>query len=303
MIRPNYLKKGDKIGIISTARKISKAELKAAIEEFESWDLDVILAKNLFKVQNQFAGNAKERAEDLQFMLDNSEIKAIICARGGYGSVQIVDLIDFSKFIKNPKWIVGYSDVTVLHSHINSNFNIETLHAIMPVNFKANSVQSDVQMLRKALFGEDLVYKIPAHHFTNLQSDIKAEVVGGNLSIIYSLLGSKSDLKSKNKILFIEELDEYLYHIDRMMMNIERNGHLSDIELLLVGGMTDMNDNKVPFGKNAKEIIKDFVERNSLKAVFGFPAGHISPNNPIFMGREMRVWREENYIHFTQSNE
>lgn len=285
-----YLKKGDRIAIISTARKISPQELEPAISEFERWGLEVVLGDNIYCEDNQFSGTVDQRASDLQQMLDDDSVKAVVCARGGYGTVQIIDKIDFSKFIKKPKWIVGYSDVTVLHSHINQNFNIETLHAIMPVNFNENpEKQNEVQLLKNALFGEKLKYEIEKHKFTTLDKSIKSEVVGGNLSIIYSLLGSTSIINSDKRILFFEELDEYLYHIDRMMMNIERNGLLQKPEALLIGGMTDMNDNNIPFGKNAEEIIFDFVKRHNIPAVFGFPAGHLSPNNPIILGREITI--------------
>ncbi|RLD57183.1 MAG: LD-carboxypeptidase, partial [Bacteroidetes bacterium] len=220
MISPKYLKQGDKIAIVSTARKISKEEIAPAIKKFTDWGLEVVLGENIFNSCNQFAGTDQERLSDLQLMLDDNSIKAIMCSRGGYGTARIIDKINFEKFKKNPKWIVGYSDITVLHSKIN-RLNIESIHATMPINFsKSNHNSESVISLRKALFGEPLKYEFKAHKF-NKTGIVKAPIVGGNLSILYSLRGTDFDIDTDNKILFIEDLDEYLYHIDRMMQNLK----------------------------------------------------------------------------------
>jgi muramoyltetrapeptide carboxypeptidase len=223
--------------------------------------------------------------EDLQTMLNDPLIKAVISARGGYGTVRIVDKIDFSQFKKTPKWIVGYSDITVLHSHVN-NLKIETLHATMPVNFTKNLEATE--SLRKALFGENLNYQIEAHPM-NKKGGAQGIVVGGNLSLIYALTGSVSDIDTNGKILFIEDLDEYLYHIDRMMMNLKRSGKLSNLAGLIVGGMTDMKDNTIPFGKTAEEIIIDAVKEFNYPVCFNFPAGHVDKNMAIYLGREAKL--------------
>jgi len=242
----------------------------------------------LFGANHQYSGTDDERAADLQMMLNDREIKAIICARGGYGTVRIIDQLDFSTFEQYPKWIVGYSDITVLHSHINTQFGIETLHATMPINFADEGAKPAVESLRSALFGEAPAYNIPAHPL-NRPGDISGQLSGGNLSILYSLSGTPSDIQTRDKILFIEDLDEYLYHIDRMMMNMKRGGKLSEIKALIVGGMTKMNNNTVPFGRQADEMIAEYAREAGIPVCFNFPAGHITDNRALIMGREVEL--------------
>jgi muramoyltetrapeptide carboxypeptidase len=296
---PPYLKQGDKIALISTARKISRNELQEAIECIESWGLEVILGENLFNNHHQFSGKDDERTKDLQSMLDKPEVKAILCVRGGYGTVRIIDDIDFSHFQKNPKWLAGFSDITVLHSHINK-LNVASLHSTMPISFSTNTSES-IKSLKDALFGKHLSIEIDLHPF-NKFGEVKGQIVGGNLSILYSLIGSSSDLNTDGKILFIEDLDEYLYHIDRMMMNIKRSGKLSNLKGLIVGGMTKMNDNAIPFGKDAESIIKDMVSEYNYPVCFGFPAGHIKDNRALKMGviAELKVDKKSS-LNYEQS--
>lgn len=286
MIIPPKLKKGDTIGIVSTARKISLAELKPAINIIERWGLQIKLGAHLFEEDNQFAGTILQRTSDLQTMIDDDSIKAILCARGGYGTVQIIDQIDFSKIIKNPKWIIGYSDVTVLHSHLNT-LGIATMHATMPVNFLTNTKQA-LESLKNTLFGKTSILECDTHPFNRL-GIAEGEIVGGNLSILYSLLGSNSDINTAGKILFIEDLDEYLYHIDRMMTNLKRNGKLDNLQGMIVGGMNDMNDNEIPFGKSAEQIILDYTKDYGFPICFGFPAGHLDDNRAILLGTKSKV--------------
>lgn len=285
MTTPEYLKAGDMVAVVAPARKISEAELRPAIEILKSWGLQVKTGNWLYASNHQFSGTDDQRTTDFQKMLDDPEIKAIICARGGYGTVRIIDQLDFREFVKYPKWIVGYSDVTVLHSHIHKNFGIETLHATMPVNFSDENAAPSVEMLRKALFGEIPDYQVSAAEFSR-PGHARGQLVGGNLSILYSLAGTPSDIETEGKILFIEDLDEYLYHIDRMMMNLKRGGKLSDLSGLVVGGMSKMNDNAVPFGKTAEEIIAEAVKGFKYPVLFGFPAGHQGENMPLLLGRE-----------------
>lgn len=287
MEKPVSLKKGDKVVIISTARKISESEIEPAVKVLESWGLNVFFGANLFNEKDQFSGSTAQRVSDLQNALDDESVKAVICARGGYGTVKLIDDIDFSKFKNNPKWIVGYSDVTVLHNHINQNFNIQTLHATMPINFLSNTKESLIS-LEKALFGEEFEIVFEKHTF-NKNGKCKGELVGGNLSIIYSLTGTNSQINTAGKILFLEDLDEYLYHVDRMMMNLKRAGILTDLSGLVVGGMSDMNDNTVPYGENAKEIILKSVEEYDYPICFNFPAGHIDDNRALIMGNEAEL--------------
>ena len=285
LIQPPVLKKGDKIAIVASARKISMQELQPAIAIFKSWGLEVVLSKNLFGSDNQFSGTDEERAADLQTALDDDSVKAIISARGGYGTIRIIDKLDFTKFKQHPKWVIGYSDITVLHSHIH-NFGFETLHATMPINFSVNA--DAVETMRKVLFGEKFNYEVQAHAL-NRNGSVEAEVVGGNLSLLYALTGSASSIHTKGKILFIEDLDEYLYHVDRMMVSLKRYGKLSDLAGLIVGGMTDMKDNQIPFGKTAEEIVLDAVKEYNYPVCFNFSAGHLDKNLAIPLGRKMKL--------------
>ncbi|MDP2069488.1 MAG: LD-carboxypeptidase [Lutibacter sp.] len=286
MIQPNYLKKGDTVAIVSTARKISSDQIIAAIKLLEKWGLNVVIGNTIGLEENQFAGNDEARINDFQQLLNNPKVKAIWCARGGYGTIRLIDQLNFAEFKKRPKWIIGYSDITVLHSHIH-NLGIETLHATMPINIEKNSKES-LETLKKSLFGKNLAYEIPADK-KNKSGNATGELVGGNLSVLYSLLGSKSSIKTDGKILFIEDLDEYLYHIDRMLMNLKRNGYFSNLKGLIVGGMTDMHDNEIPFGKTAEEIILDCVAEYDFPVVFNFPAGHLDDNRALILGRKITL--------------
>ncbi len=283
---PEYLKKGDTVGILATARKLDLATLQPGIKLLESWGLKVVIGKTIGKEQNQLAGADWQRATDFQEMLDNPNIKAIWAAKGGYGTVRIVDRIDFTNFKKKPKWVVGFSDVTVMHSHIN-NMDIGTLHAIMAISAKTATPEA-IESFRKALFGEKLEYHIPRHSF-NKNGKASGELVGGNLSVLYSIQGSKSAVDMKGKILFLEDLDEYLYHIDRMMMNMKRNGSLDGVKGIIIGGMTSMNDNDIPWGKDALEIIQDIVKDYKIPVAYNFPAGHIKDNRALILGKTVTL--------------
>lgn len=287
MISPPFLKKGDKVGIVAPARKIWKEELAASLEIIRSNGLDVVYSNNIFSEDNQFAGSDQLRADELQQMIDDKSIKAIMFARGGYGSVRIIDRLDFSNFITNPSWLVGYSDATVFHSHVSKNFDIQTLHASMPINFKENTIFS-LESLFNVLCGKLPQYEFMQHHL-NRNGSSEGILTGGNLSVLYSLLGSNSFPKTEGRILFLEDLDEYLYHIDRMMMGLKRAGVLSNLTGLLIGSMTDMNDNTIPFGKTAEEIIRDTVDDYDYPVYFGFPAGHIADNRAIVMGSKVSI--------------
>jgi muramoyltetrapeptide carboxypeptidase len=287
MQKPSNLKQGDKVVILSTARKISEAEIAPAVQVFEHWGLSVVVGANLFNESAQFSGTTTQRTADFQEAMDNEDIRVIFCARGGYGTVKIIDALDFTKFIKKPKWIVGYSDVTVLHNHINQNFVIETIHGTMPINFLTHTHES-LESLKNALFGAPLKYEFAADQL-NKNGSAKGELVGGNLSIIYSLTGTNSQLNTTGKILFIEDLDEYLYHVDRMMQNLKRAGILEGLAGLIVGGMSDMNDNAIPYGKTAKEIILEAVSEFEYPVCFDFYAGHLADNRALIMGRQVAL--------------
>jgi muramoyltetrapeptide carboxypeptidase len=291
MIQPTYLQKNDTVAIVSTARKISLKEIEPAINLLKNWGLKVVIGDTIGFEENQFAGTDAQRISDFQKMLDTPNIKAIWCARGGYGTVRIIDALDFTEFKKHPKWVIGYSDITVLHSHIH-NFGIESLHATMPINVSKNSEKS-LASLKKCLFSNAISYEISTSKDSKIGNS-SGFLVGGNLSILFSVLGSPSDIDTGGKIVFIEDLDEHLYHIDRMFMNLKRNGYFNNLKGLIVGGMSDMNDNTIPFGKTAKEIIIDAVSEFDFPVVFDFPAGHINDNRALILGRKIKLTVGEN---------
>lgn len=284
MIIPEHLTTGDTIAIAAPARKISEAELAPAIQMLKQEGFNVFYDERLFAEHHQFAGTEEIRAAYIQDLLDNPDIKAIWCARGGYGSVRIIDRLDFSRFCQKPKWICGYSDVTVFHSHINRKYDIATLHCTMPINVHAGKSDSPAnRTFMAALKGEKLSYEIPEHPLSR-PGHFSGQIVGGNLSMLYSLLGSPSDVDTTGKVLFIEDLDEYLYHIDRMISNLERNGKLQNLAALLVGHLSDMHDNTIPYGKNAEEIVAEHCQKYDFPVYFNFPAGHEADNRAIRMG-------------------
>ena len=297
MIIPSKLKTGDRIGIISTARKITKQELTPSINILKEWGLDIVFGKNLFKSDNQFSGNVYQRKEDLQNMIEDQTIKVILCARGGYGTVQIIDQIDFTPLIKNPKWIIGYSDVTVLHSHLNK-LGLASIHATMPINFNNNTKES-LESLRGVLFNSENKI-LTKSHVLNKYGSVEAEVVGGNLSILYSLIGSTSQINTKNKILFIEDLDEYIYHIDRMIISLKRSGLLINLKGMIIGSFIGILDNEIPFGKNIKNIILEHTKEYDYPICFDFPCGHIDNNMSIIFGVNSVLDISENHVVLQQ---
>lgn len=287
LLRPPYLRAGDTIVILSTARKVTIEEITPAIQLFESWGLQVRLGKTIGLVHNQFAGTDTEREADLQAAVSDPEVRAIMCARGGYGTVRMMDNIDWTGLLSHPKWFCGFSDMTYIHVHLNQTLGVQTMHSTVPVFFPKNTPGA-IETLRKQLFGEEVVFNFPAQPL-NRTGTAKGTLIGGNLSILYSITGTKSGFNTAGKILYLEDIDEYLYHVDRMMMNLKRSGKLHDLAGLIVGGMTDMKDNAIPFGKNAEEIIAEHVSEFSYPVCFGFPAGHIADNNTIVLGKVTRM--------------
>lgn len=282
---PPTLKKGDTVAIAATARKTTKEAIEPSVQILKNWGLKVVFAPNLFKAENQFAGSDKDRVAGFQWALDNKDVKAIILACGGYGGLRVIDQLSFRNFIKNPKWIVGYSDTTVIQSHI-TKFDIASIHGTMAFQFTKH--EQATESLRKVLFGEKQEYEAEPHKLNRI-GEAKGEIVGGNLSLLYALSGSLSDIDTKGKILFIEDLDEYLYHIDRMMLQLKRSGKLKNLKGLIIGGMSDMKDNAVPFGKTAEEIIFDAVKEYKYPVCFNFPAGHIDKNLAFYLGKKAEL--------------
>jgi len=296
MNQPKFLQKGDTIAIVSTARKVSLSELKPALEIIKKWKLNVVIGKSIEAEEDQFAGSDELRASDFQEMLDNPKVKAIWCARGGYGTVRMIDKLDFTEFKKHPKWIVGYSDVTVLHSQIHT-LGFQTLHAQMPVAIETKT-EATVNSIYNTLFGME--YSITITSEKNNRTGIASgQLVGGNLSILYSLCGSPSAINTDGKILFIEDLDEYLYHIDRMLQNLKRNGMFANLKGLIVGEMTQMHDNDIPFGKTAEEIILEVCKDYSFPIAFNFPAGHLEDNRALVFGNKVKLVIDNNDVNLS----
>lgn len=303
LIKPPYLKAGDTIAIVATAGIIKdKSPILKAKELAESWGLKVIIGKNTFNQTNHFAGTDQERLNDFQAALDNKNVKAIWCARGGYGTVRIIDAADFSNFKKNPKWIIGYSDITVLHSHLH-NLGFETLHAILgtSMDFNEEKNKPSIASFKKALFGEPLTYSVKESNY-NKMGHVKGQLVGGNLSILQSLLGSKSSINTDNKILFIEEIGEYHYQIDRMLYALKRAGYFDNCKGLIVGGMTKIRKNTTPWGQTIEELILDITKEYDFPILFDFPAGHDVENNALILGREVDLYvtKEFSVVKFSE---
>lgn len=283
---PPALQKGDQVAIIATARKVQRNELEPAINLLKSWGLEAVIGNSIGIENHQFAGTDQERADDLQTQINNPNIKAIWCAKGGYGSVRILDLVDFTSLLKQPKWLIGYSDVTAIHSELQK-IGLCSLHAQMCLGFEGKTEET-MTSLKSVLFGKKVKYETQAHHF-NQFGQTEGRLVGGNLSMIYSLCGSPSAIDPDNAILFLEDLDEYLYHIDRMMQNLKRNAYFEKLKGVIVGGMTDMNDNAIPFGKTAEEIISEILQAYNFPVLFNFPAGHISDNRALILGQKVTL--------------
>ncbi|MBR4837321.1 MAG: LD-carboxypeptidase [Bacteroidales bacterium] len=282
MQHPEYLKKGSKIAFVAPARKISREEISAAVSWIENHGFVAVYDDRLFAEYHQLAGDDDFRASVLQDYLDRDDIDAILCVRGGYGTIRIVDKLDFTKFKKHPKWIVGYSDVTVLHAKMQQ-LGYQSIHGTMAINFEKNTKEA-LESLYDVLVGKHKTvggFLAPLGMTTALNN---VPIVGGNLSVLYSMLGSDLFPDTDGKILFIEDLDEYLYHIDRMMMALKRAGKLAHLKALLVGAFTDMHDNTIPFGMTAKEIIFDKVKEYGYPVIGDYPAGHVDNNLAIVLG-------------------
>lgn len=295
MKTPPKLKTGDKIALVAPARKVIFDEISTAVSIIESRGLEVVYDERLFAEHHQFAGDDNFRAKVFQEQLDNPDIKAIFFVRGGYGGLRIVDKLNFDKFKQYPKWIVGYSDSTVFHGKLQC-LGYESLHASMPLNFSNNTPEA-LDSLFDILFGKPIHYQIKSNKLNKI-GEVKAEIVGGNLSVLYSMLGSNAFPKTQNKILFIEDLDEYLYHIDRMFLALKRAKKLENIAALIVGGMTKMHDNKVRFGETAYEIIAEHIAEYDIPVCFGFPAGHFDDNRAFVLGRKTTLKVENKKVDF-----
>jgi muramoyltetrapeptide carboxypeptidase len=298
---PPYLQKGDVIGLVCPSGFMPVEKASECLRVLnEEWGFLTKVGRTLGNEFNYFSGTDDERLNDFQQMLDDEEVKAILCARGGYGLSRIIDKIDFKKFKKQPKWIIGYSDVTILHSHLYSNYYISSIHAPMAAAFNDTEYTNRfVQSLRHTLEGKKIKYSCEPHEF-NKKGEGIGELVGGNLTLLAHLAGTDSDIKTRGRILFLEDVGEYLYNIDRMMYQLKRSGKLSKLAGLIVGGFTDSKDTERPFGQTAYEIIRDVVKEYDYPVCYGFPVSHGKENYALKIGtgyklevRKSRVVLEE----------
>lgn len=301
LITPPSLQKGDTIVILAPAGilKNRKHIIDKAKKLAQSWGLKVVYGKHMFNQSDHFAGTDQQRCQDFQDALDNKNIKAIWSARGGYGSVRILDKLDFSKFIKNPKWVIGYSDITAFHNHIH-NLGVETIHGIMGTSMqdKPEVIAKSIASLKKVLFGEKLSYQITASKYnrnTKNNQKFSGELVGGNIAILTSMLGSESQLSTENKILFIEEIGEYKYSIDRMLQSLKRANYFTKVNAVIVGDMTKIKKNSTPWGSAIEQLILEVIPE-SIPVIFNFPAGHEPDNRALIMGRKIMITTQNRIV-------
>lgn len=282
---PPYLKKGDTIGITCPAGYMAAEKAQTCITVLQQWGYQVMVGKTLGSNSlNYFSASDEDRKDELQAMLDDKNINAVLCGRGGYGVGRIIDQLDFTRFKKNPKWLIGFSDITVLHSHIYSNLKIASLHAPMAAAFNDGEYNKEfIQSLRKAIAGKKAVYKTAAHAL-NKPGNVSGELVGGNLSLLAHLTGTPSDINTRNKILFIEDIGELIYSVDRMLYQLKRSGKLDKLAGLIVGGFTDMKDTERPFGKSVYEVINDIVAGYHFPVCYNFPVSHGKENYALKVG-------------------
>lgn len=281
---PTFLKKGDKVAIVCPAWKVDDS-LQDAVNLLNSWGLEVVLGKTVNSSYRQYAGSDELRAEDFQRMLDDDSVKAIFAARGGYGCVRMIDQVDFTNFAAKPKWIVGFSDVTVIHSHIHALYGIPTIHGQMPITIP-DATKESLLSLQDTLFGKKALYEYKSES-EQVIGEAQGVLIGGNLALLVNVLGSISDMNYDNKILFIEDVGEFYYSIDRMLWTLKRAGKLSKLKGLIIGGFTNLKDNKIPFGMSVVALVKEIVGEYGYPIAFDFPAGHIDNNYTLVLGKNV----------------
>ena len=282
---PPYLKKGDTIGMVCPAGFMLPEKSHTCREVMEGWGFTVNAGATMeSRSENYFSGTDEERLNDMQQMMDDDNVKAILCARGGYGTGRIVDRLNFERFVKRPKWIIGFSDITLLHAHLYANYKIASLHAPMAAAFNdGQDANVYVQSLRRALEGKKARYHCDAHTL-NRKGEAVGELVGGNLTLLAHGIGTSSDIKTKGRILFLEDVGGYLYNTDRLMYQLKRSGKLGKLAALIIGGFTEMKDTERPFGKTVYEIIYDVVKEYDYPVCFNFPVSHEKENYALKVG-------------------
>jgi muramoyltetrapeptide carboxypeptidase len=285
MTVPSYLKKGDTIGLTCPAGYMAAEKAQTCIKTLQSWGYEVMVGKTLGSdSENYFSGTDEERADELQAMMDDPSINAILFGRGGYGMGRIIDQLNFKKFKKHPKWLIGFSDITVMHTHLFSRYKIASLHAPMAAAFNDGGSENEfVQSLRKALKGNKGNYSC-SPHVNNKQGSATGKIIGGNLALLANVIGTPSDFSTKNNILFIEDIGEYLYSVDRMLHQLKRSGKLDDISGLILGGFTEMKDTERPFGKTIDEILQEISADLDIPVCFNFPVSHDTENVALKVG-------------------
>ena len=304
LIKPKNLKIGDTISIIAPSGVLKDYDeyMDKSISLMKSWGLNVVLGSNIYDSYGHFSSSDANRQKDFQNAIDDNKIKAIWCARGGYGAMRIIDKINYDNLLKHPKWVIGYSDITAIHNDIH-NLGVESLHGVMSKSLEDISVDDEsIKKLKDVIFGKgELHYVIESNKY-NITGEASGKLVGGNLTLLQSLLQSKSSIDTTNKIIFIEEVGEYLYHIDRMLHSLKRADYFSKCSGLIVGDFTDIRKNETKFGKNLYEIINEIVKEYNFPVIYGFPAGHGQKNLPLIFGRNVEINVSENKSEIRFSN-
>lgn len=302
LIQPPYLKVGDTVAIVAPSGILNnrQAEVQRAVKLLESWGLHALVGKHVFSKDNHFAGTDAQRCEDFQNAMDNPSVSAIWCARGGYGTVRILDKLNYTKLKKDPKWLIGYSDITALHNDFH-NEGFETIHAMMCTSLTADErgLDETIVTFKKALFGDPLSYTLKGSNYNKIGS-VNAPIVGGNLTMLHTMLGSKSSLDTSGKILFIEEIGEYKYHVDRMLQSMKRAGYFDNCAGVLVGDMTKMRKNTTAWGSSVEQLILDALSDYDFPIAFNIPAGHEDDNRAMILGQnvELVVGKDQSTLQF-----
>lgn len=288
-IIPPYLSQGNTIGIVCPAGYLPKDKAETCMRVLTEWGFEVRAGSTLGSQHNYFSGTDEQRLEDLQHMLDDKSIHAILCGRGGYGVGRIIDKIDFRKFRKHPKWIIGYSDITILHSHLYSRLKTASLHSPMAAAFNDDEYNNPyIQSLQKVIKGEKPKYICEVNPYNNI-GEAAGKLVGGNLSLIAHLIGTRSDINTDGKILFLEDVGEYIYNVDRMLYQLKRNGKFEKLQGLIIGAFNDLKDTVIPFGKDVYEVVHDIVKEYDYPICFNFPVGHTRENYVLKVGAQYKL--------------